>query len=70
MTPIEPNDELKKIEADEDALVAAGFATRQEARDSSEWAARVMGIPLRECPHCGAEISRNQRRCGCCECSL
>lgn len=59
-------DELKKIEATGDALVDAGFETAAEAEASNEFEARVMGISLRECGCCGAEVGRNQRRCGDC----
>lgn len=68
--PETTDNELKKIEATGDALVAAGFETKAESDESNEFERRVMGIPSRECPNCGAEVSRNQRRCGDCEVRL
>ena len=58
--------ELRALEARSDALVDAGHETPEEAAESDAFEARVMGIPQRECPTCGAEFGRNQRRCGDC----
>jgi predicted nucleic acid-binding Zn ribbon protein len=66
----EPCKELLEIEARGDEMVAAGFESERDAEESNEFERRVMGIPSRECPCCGAEVSRNQRRCGDCDTRL
>lgn len=61
---------LEDIERRGDQLVASGFETEVDAEESNAFEARVMGIPQRECPVCGAEVGRYQKRCGDCDSSL
>ncbi|MFA6240406.1 MAG: hypothetical protein WC655_05735 [Candidatus Hydrogenedentales bacterium] len=61
---------IEQIEATGDAEVAAGFVTRAEADASNLFEQRVLGVPSRECPNCGEEYARGQRRCGLCETRL